>query len=135
MKKLLITTIAVMLLVGCATTKNVSTQQAKDVLHDFFNHLNIDKYDRNTFKRLVTDDFQIFETGIKMSRSEFFNFIESTHSESSVSQEWVLSNFRISTDNQSAHISYRNEGIFVLKNEDEHEETLKINWLDLNTFG
>jgi len=45
MKHLLITTIAAVLLVGCASTKQVTKQQAKNVLHDFFDHLDFEGYD------------------------------------------------------------------------------------------
>ncbi|MDP6232535.1 MAG: hypothetical protein QF913_10300, partial [Nitrospinaceae bacterium] len=78
---LLLTTIAAVLVVGCASTQQVTKQQAKNVLLDFFNHLDFRNYDRNTFNAIVTDDFHIFEKGINMSREDFFDFIDSTHSE------------------------------------------------------
>ena len=71
MKHLLLTTIAAVVLVGCASTKQVTKQQAKNVLHDFFDHLNFEGYDRKAFKTMVTDDFHIFEKGINMSRKDF----------------------------------------------------------------
>ena len=94
MKKVIIS-IAAVLLAGCASTQQVTKQQAKNVLHDFFNHLDFKNYDRNTFNAIVTDDFHIFEKGINMSREDFFDFIDSTHSESAISHDWILSNFRI----------------------------------------
>jgi hypothetical protein len=93
MKHLLITTIATVMLVGCASTKQVTKQQAKNVLHDFFDHLNFEGYDRKAFKTIVTDDFHIFEKGINMSRKDFFDFVDSIHSESAISKDWILSNF------------------------------------------
>ena len=76
MKHILITTIAAVVLVGCASTKQVTKQQAENVLHDFFKHLGFENYDRDTFKAIVTDDFHIFEKGINMSRKDFFDFVE-----------------------------------------------------------
>jgi len=130
MKHHLLTTIGAVVLVGCASTQQVTKQQAKNVLHDFFNHLDFKNYDRNTFNAIVTDDFHIFEKGINMSREDFFDFIDSTHSESAISHDWILSNFRISTHSQSVHISYKNVGTFVSFNADGHEETVKLHWLE-----
>jgi hypothetical protein len=130
MKHLLLTTIAAVVLVGCASTKQVTKQQAENVLHDFFKHLDFENYDRDTFKAIVTDDFHIFEKGITMSRKVFFDFVDSSHSESAISHDWILSNFRISTHAQSAHISYENVGTFVSLNADGHEETVKLYWLE-----
>ena len=129
MKKVIIS-IAAMLLAGCASTQQVTKQQAKNVLHDFFDHLDLEGYDRKAFKTIVTDDFHIFEKGINMSREDFFDFIDSTHSESAISHDWILSDFRISTHSQSVHISYKNVGTFVSFNADGHEETVKLYWLE-----
>ena len=130
MKHLLLTTIAAVLLVGCASTKQVTKQQTKNVLHDFFDHLNFEGYDRKAFKTIVTDDFHIFEKGINMSREDFFDFVDSNHSESAISKDWILSNFRISAHAESAHISYENVGTFVSFNTDGHKETVKLYWLE-----
>ena len=129
MKKVIIS-IAAVLLVGCASTQQVTKQQAKNVLHDFFNHLDFKNYDRNTFNAIVTDDFHIFEKGINMSRKDFFDFVDSIHSESAISNDWILSNFRISAHAESAHISYENVGTFVSFNTDGHKETVKLYWLE-----
>ena len=129
MKKVIIS-IAAVLLAGCASTQQVTKQQAKNVLHDFFNHLDFKNYDRNTFNAIVTDDFHIFEKGINMSRKDFFDFVDSIHSESAISNDWILSNFRISAHAESAHISYENVGTFVSFNTDGHKETVKLYWLE-----
>ena len=65
-----------------------------------------------------------------MSLNEFFDFIDSAYSGSTVSSDWELSDFVVSTDKQSAHISYLNEGTFVSKNADGQDEALKIKWLE-----
>ena len=65
-----------------------------------------------------------------MSRKDFFDFVDSNHSESAISKDWILSNFRIFAHAKSAHISYENVGTFVSLNADGHEETVKLYWLE-----
>ena len=65
-----------------------------------------------------------------MSRKDFFDFVDSNHSESAISKDWILSDFRISTHAESAHISYENVGTFVSFNTDGHKETVKLYWLE-----
>ena len=130
MKHLLLTTIAAVVLVGCASTQHMTKQDAKDVLHEFFHNLDFERYERDIFRSIVTDDFHIYEAGKHMSRSEFFDFVESTHSDASISNDWLLSDFKITTDNRSAHISYKNVGTFVSRTEGGKEAVLKIHWLE-----
>ncbi|MEC9081480.1 MAG: hypothetical protein VYE44_06850 [Verrucomicrobiota bacterium] len=130
MKHSLITTIVAMLLVGCASTQYMAKQDVKDVLHKFFHNLDFQKYERDNFRAIVTDDFHIYEAGKHMSRDEFFDFIESTHSDASISNDWLLSDFQIATGHRSAHISYKNVGTFVSKTEKGKEAVLKIHWLE-----
>jgi len=130
MKHLLLTTIAAVLLVGCATTGQITEKQSIAALQDLFKALDVDKYNRNDFGLLITDDFQIFEKRKKMSLNEFFDFIDSAYSGSTVSSDWELSDFVVSTDKKSAHISYLNEGTFVSKNADGQDEASKIKWLE-----
>ena len=132
MKHLLLITIAAVLLAGCASIKKreVTKLNAKEVLINFFHNLDFENYDRDAFREIVTGDFHIYEMGKHMSRKAFFNFIENTHSKSSVSHDWVLSDIQITTDNQSAHISYKNTGSFVSENDSGKEEMLKIYWLE-----
>jgi hypothetical protein len=129
-KQILITTIAAALLMGCASTKHVAKQDALNVLHEFFHNMGVEKYDRDNFQAIVTDDFHIYERGMNMSRSEFFNFVEGMRSDSSISRDWVLSDFQIATDNRSAHISYKNVGTFVSKTAGGNKEVSKIEWLE-----
>ena len=100
MKHLPLTTIAAVVLVGCASTKQMGKEDAKDVLHEFFHNLDFERYERDIFRSIVTDDFHIYEAGKHMSRSEFFDFIESTHSDASISNDWLL----ISATKMWAHL-------------------------------
>ena len=121
---------AVAMLASCATMDRVSKTDAERVLHEFFRNVDFEVYNRESFRDLITDDFHIYEAGKHMSRSEFFEFIESTHSEATLSNDWQLSDFEISTDHRSAHISYKNVGTFVSRTEDEKKSVLKFHWLE-----
>ena len=121
---------AVAMLASCATMDRVSKTDAERVLHEFFRNVDFEVYNRESFRDLITDDFHIYEAGQHMSRNDFFEFIESTHSEATLSNDWQLSDFEISTDHRSAHISYKNVGTFVSKTEDGKKSVLKFHWLE-----
>ena len=110
--------VTVSMLTGCASITRVTEPEAKRVLLEFFRNVDFEVYSRESFRELITEDFHIYEAGKHMSRIEFFEFIESTHSEATLSNDWQLSDFKISTDHRSAHISYKNVGTFVSKTED-----------------
>ena len=118
------------MLASCATMDRVSKTDAERVLHEFFRNVDFEVYNRESFRDLITDDFHIYEAGQHMSRNDFFEFIESTHSEATLSNDWQLSDFEISTDHRSAHISYKNMGTFVSRTEDEKKSVLKFQWLE-----
>mgnify|MGYP001159658969 CR=1 FL=1 len=120
----------VAMLTGCASVTHVTEPEAKRVLFEFFRNVDFEVYNRESFRDLITDDFHIYEAGKHMSRIEFFEFIESTHSEATLSNDWQLSDFKISTDHRSAHISYKNVGTFVSKTEDGKKSVLKFHWLE-----
>ena len=121
---------AVAMLASCATMDRVSKTDAERVLHEFFRNVDFEVYNRESFRDLITDDFHIYEAGQHMSRNDFFEFIESTHSEATLSNDWQLSDFEISNDHRSAHISYKNVGTFVSKTEDGKNSVLKFHWLE-----
>jgi len=121
---------AVAMLASCATMDRVSKTDAERVLHEFFRNVDFEVYNRESFRDLITDDFHIYEAGQHMSRNDFFEFIESTHSEATLSNDWQLSDFEISTDHRSAHISYKNVGTFVSRTEDGKKSVLKFHWLE-----
>ena len=108
----------VAMLTSCASVTHVTEPEAKRVLVEFFPNVDFEVYNQESFRDLITDDFQIYEAGKHISRSEFFEFIENTHSEATLSNDWQLSDFEISTDYRSAHISYKNVRTFVSITED-----------------
>ena len=103
-----------------------------DHINEFFNALNIKNYNKELLSHKVTDDFIIYEMGEKFTLNEFTDFIESAGFLGWESTEWFLSDFTISIDNNSAHASYLNIGVFIYPNPYASEVLLKENkqWLE-----
>ena len=119
-------------MLGCtvSSTKNseMAEQQVIQVMERFFEILDVDNYERNLLEEVVTEDFKIFEAGEVMDIEQFHAFV--THVDPNVAPlsatSWTLSNFDISLDNDSAHVSYINRGVF--KHGDEM--TAKLHWME-----
>ena len=103
-----------------------------DHINEFFNALNIKNYNKTLLSQKVTSDFIIYEMGDKFTLNEFTEFIESAGYLGWESTEWFLSDFTISIDNNSAHASYVNAGVFIYPNPYAPEVLLKENkqWLE-----
>ena len=103
-----------------------------DHVNEFFNALNIKNYNKTLLSQKVTNDFIIYEMGDKFTLNEFTDFIESAGYLGWESTEWFLSDFTISIDNNSAHASYLNIGVFIYPNPYAPEILLKENkkWLE-----
>jgi hypothetical protein len=122
----------IFLMLGCtvSSTKNseMAEQQVIQVMERFFEILDVDNYERNLLEEVVTEDFKIFEAGEVMDIERFHAFV--THVDPNVAPlsetSWTLSEFDISLDNNSAHVSYINRGIF--KHGDEM--TAKLHWME-----
>ncbi len=122
----------IFLMLGCtvSSTKNseMAEQQVIQVMERFFEILDVDNYERNLLEEVVTEDFKIFEAGEVMDIERFHAFV--THVDPNVAPlsetSWTLSEFDISLDNNSAHVSYINRGIF--KHGDEMKA--KLHWME-----
>ena len=103
-----------------------------DHINEFFYALNIKNYNKELLSQKVTDDFIIYEMGDKFTLNEFTDFIESAGFLGWESTEWFLSDFTISIDNNSAHASDLNIGVFVYPNSYAPVILLKENkqWLE-----
>ena len=123
-------TIFVML--GCTVSSinnsQMAEQQVIQTMERFFEVLDVDNYEQNLLEEVVTEDFKIFEAGEVMDIERFHAFV--THVDPNVAPlsetSWKLSEFDISLDNDSAHVSYINRGIF--KHGDEM--TAKLHWME-----
>ena len=123
-------TIFVML--GCTVSSINNSQMAEQkviqTMEHFFEVLDVDNYERKLLEEVVTKDFKVFEAGEVMDIEQFHAFV--THVDPNVAPlsetSWTLSEFDISLDNNSAHVSYINRGIF--KHGDEM--TAKLHWME-----
>ena len=123
-------TIFVML--GCTVSSinnsQMAEQQVIQTMEHFFEVLDVDNYERKLLEEVVTKDFKIFEAGEVMDIERFHAFV--THVDPNVAPlsetSWTLSDFDISLDKGSAHVSYINRGMF--KHGDEM--TAKLHWME-----
>ena len=124
MKHLTITLLT-LLVSGGLWSDSITEKQAISKLNQFFNLLDIEIYQKEEILTILTDDFQIFEMGKAWDMDEFDEFLQEA-SKITVSTDWVLSNYVVSIDDNSAHISYVNDGVFKTTD----NESVISNWLE-----
>ena len=123
MKKLIL--ISVLLFSFNAFSIEISEETAIAKLEEFFYLLDVDRYERDTFSKVVTEDFQIFEVGNDFDLDSFDQFINDATGDI-VETDWTLSDFEVTLDDHSAHISYYNKGIFKTKD----NESIYSDWME-----
>ena len=106
----------------------ITKAQVKETISNFFSSIEIgselDTYD------YITEDFQLVELGGPYTLDEFWSLIEASQGDNiPVSRNWDLSNWTISIDDESAHVSYKNDGTFVTSINGEEVTTNPI-WLE-----
>ena len=106
-------------------TKPISEEEVVFKVNQFFELLDIEAYEKEKISNILTKDFQIFEMGKAWDMDEFDKFIQEA-SQTTASTSWILSDYVISVDENSAHVSYRNDGVFQTKN----DETIISYWLE-----
>jgi len=104
---------------------SITEQAAIDKLNQFFELLDFKVYKKENISQILTDDFQIFEMGKPWDMDEFDVFINDA-SKTTISTDWTLSDYKVSIDDNSAHISYVNNGVFSTIN----NETIYSYWLE-----
>ena len=124
MKNLTITLLS-LLVSGGLWADSITEKEAISKLNQFFNLLDIEIYQKEKILTILTDDFQIFEMGKAWDMNEFDEFLQDA-SKTTVSTDWVLSNYVVSIDDNSAHISYVNDGVFKTI----EDESVISNWLE-----
>jgi|TARA_B110000240_G_scaffold155374_1_gene172535 hypothetical protein len=124
MKNLTITLLS-LLVSGGLWADSITEKEAISKLNQFFNLLDIEVYQKEKILTILTDDFQIFEMGKAWDMNEFDEFLQDA-SKTTVSTDWVLSNYVVSIDDNSAHISYVNDGVFKTTD----DESVISNWLE-----
>jgi len=126
MKKL--TLISTLLLCWCNVFSQsfaITEDAAIAKLHEFFLLLDINHYEKENISRIVTNDFHIFEVGNDFDLDSFDLFIKEA-SQTIIETEWTLSDFEVSLDDNSAHITYYNKGIFKTNN----NESIYSDWME-----
>ena len=94
-------------------------------LHEFFFLLDVDNYEKENFSKIVAKDFQIFEVGNDFDLDSFDQFINDATGDI-VETDWTLSDFEVTLDDHSAHISYYNKGVFKTKD----NESIYSDWME-----
>ena len=125
MKKSLI---LLLLLTSCVSSNqnDITEEEVVNKLYEFFDVLSIDNPDKNKLYDLVTDDYFIFENQKKYSMEEFVTFVNSFKI---IENNWELSDFEIDIDKNSAHVSLRNIGKFLVET-DSGNVIMDFNWLE-----
>jgi hypothetical protein len=125
MKKLM--ALFALLLLGCVPQHDKITEsEVRETIEGFFQSIDVENDDPNLIDTYITDDFLLYEAGQKMTKSEFLEFVSGFPI---TETDWELSDFRISTDNNSAHASLYNTGFFVMET-DSTRLNQKYEWLE-----
>lgn len=103
----------------------ITEERAISKLNQFFELLDVEVYTQEDISKILSNDFQIFEMGKPWSMEDFDIFLQEA-AKTTVSTDWVLSEYEVSIDNSSVHISYVNNGIFKTIN----NETIYSHWLE-----
>ena len=106
-------------------TEAISEEEVIAKVNQFFELLDIEVYKKEKVLTILTNDFQIFEMGKPWNMNEFDEFLQEA-SKTTLTTDWVLSNFVVSIDENSAHVSYINDGVFKTID----NELVISNWLE-----
>lgn len=112
---------------GCTPQQEkISESDVIKTVEGFFEALDVENNNPDLLDEYVTQDFILYEVGRKMNKEEFIELVSGFPITES---GWELSDFRISTDINSAHISLFNTGNFVLQT-DSAKMQQKYKWLE-----
>ena len=121
MKKLLL--LSALLIFSCKKPTKISDQEVMDAFYTFFEVLD---NDLDNFDSVVTNDFFIFENSRRYSKKEFIDFVKSFDI---VSSKRKFEDIIIDSDFNSAHISLKQFGEFII-NTPEGTVKLEFEWLE-----
>jgi hypothetical protein len=132
--KNIFTTLTIILILSnlsCNSVDNshkITEDQVKETVGNFFASIEVGS-ELNT-NDYITDDFKIVELGGPYTLDEFWALIAESQGENiTISRKWDLSNWSISIDINSAHVSYKNNGTFVASIDGEEIITNPV-WLE-----
>jgi hypothetical protein len=121
MKKLLL--LSTILIFACQNPTKISEKEVMDTFETFFDVLD---HDLSSFDSMVTDDFFIYENSRHYTKAEFIDFLETFDI---VSSKRKFEDVVIDTDYNSAHISLKQLGEFIV-NTPEGKAKLEFEWLE-----
>ncbi len=123
MKKLLL--IFGLIISSNSWAEKITEQEVIAKVNQFFELLDIEVYKKEKVLTILTNDFLIFEMGKSWDMNEFDEFLQEA-SKTTITTDWVLTDFVVSIDENSAHVSYVNDGIFKTID----NELVISNWLE-----
>jgi len=121
MKK--ITLILAFLIFACQNPTKISEQEVMETFDNFFEVID---NDLDSFESLVTNDFFIYENSRHYTKEEFIEFVKSFDI---LSVKRKFEDIIIDTDYNSAHISLKQFGEFIV-NTPEGKVLLEFEWLE-----
>ena len=121
MKK--ITLLFTFLIFACQSPTKISE---KEVMETFDNFFEVIDNDLDSFESLVTNDFFIFENSRHYSKEEFIEFVKTFNI---ISVNRKFEDVTIDTDYNSAHISLKQFGEFIV-NTTDGKAKLEFEWLE-----
>ena len=110
----------------------ISEKDTVKTLESFFSALSVENYGNGDLENIVTEDFVIFEMGQRFTLPQFKEFLASANYTDWVSTRWVLSNHTITSAQESSHIFYQNDGVFIFPSASDPEKLSKQQnmWLE-----
>ena len=121
MKKLLL--LLSLTIFACESPTKISKKEVTDSFNSFFEVLD---NDLDNFDSMVTEDFFIFENSRRYSKEEFIEFVKTFDI---VSSKRTFEDVVIDTDVNSAHISLKQFGEFIV-NTPDGKVKLEFEWLE-----
>ena len=121
MKKLIL--LSALLIFACQSPTKISKKEVMETFDAFFEVLD---NDLDSLEYLVTNDFFIFENSRYYSKEEFIEFVKTFDI---ISVKRKVEDVTINTDFNSAHISLKQFGEFIV-NTSDGKAKLEFEWLE-----
>ena len=121
MKKLIL--LSSLLIFACQSPTKISKKEVMETFDAFFEVLD---NDLDSLESLVTNDFFIFENSRYYSKEEFIEFVKTFDI---ISVKRKVEDVTINTDYNSAHISLKQFGEFIV-NTPDGKAKLEFEWLE-----